>query len=113
MAAQFAANPSGSTPEQTETWADCKAAYRLFDQTDVTFAGLATPHWEQTKARAGGHYLLLGDTTTISFEGHRQIQGMGIISSGSAKGYLLHSSLMVSLNGDAIFGLAGANHSLS
>lgn len=107
MAAQFAANPSGSTPEQTESWADCKAAYRLFDKTDVTFAGLATPHWEQTKARASGHYLLLGDTTTISFEGQRQIQGMGIISSGSAQGYLLHSSLLVSANGDAILGLAG------
>jgi len=49
MAAQFAANPSGSTPEQTETWADCKAAYRLFDADDVTFAALATPHFEQTK----------------------------------------------------------------
>lgn len=43
-AAQFAANPSGSTPEQTETWSDCKAAYRLFDSSDVTFEGLATPH---------------------------------------------------------------------
>ena len=30
MAAQFAANPSGSTPEQTENWADCKAGARYF-----------------------------------------------------------------------------------
>src|SRR6478736_3567286 len=66
MAAQFAANPSGSTPEQTESWSDCKAAYRLFDCEDVTFAALATPHWQQTKARTSGHYLLLGDTTIVS-----------------------------------------------
>lgn len=106
-AAQFAANPSGSTPEQTETWADCKAAYRLFDSPDVTFSALATPHWEQTKTRTSGHYLLLGDTTVVSFDGDRQILGMGIVTSGSAQGYLLHSSLMVNADQGEIIGLAG------
>jgi hypothetical protein len=108
MAAQFAANPSGSTPEQTETWADCKAAYRLLDCEEVTFSGLATPHWQRTKARTSGHYLLLGDTTVVSFNGDRQISGMGIVTDGSAKGYLLHSSLMVTADSShAVVGLAG------
>ena len=108
MAAQFAANPSGSTPEQTETWADCKAAYRLFDCEDVTFSGLARPHWQRTKARTSGHYLLLGDTTVVSFEGERHISGMGIVTDGSAKGYLVHSSLMVSADSShQVLGLAG------
>lgn len=106
-AALFAAHPSGSTPEQTENWADCKAAYRLFDCADVTFEALATPHWRQTRARPAGHYLLLGDTTTISFPGRRTIAGMGIISSGTATGFLLHSSLLVSPDGRDIVGLAG------
>ena len=30
-AEQAVADPDGSTPEQTESWGDCKAAYRLFD----------------------------------------------------------------------------------
>jgi Transposase DNA-binding/Transposase Tn5 dimerisation domain len=108
MAAQFAANPSGSTPEQTETWADCKAAYRLFDCRDVTFSGLASPHWQRTKARTSGHYLLLGDTTVVTFDGDRNISGMGIVTDGSAKGYLLHSSLMVSADSShQVLGLAG------
>ncbi|MCI0356264.1 MAG: IS4 family transposase [Acidobacteria bacterium] len=108
MAAQFAANPSGSTPEQTETWADCKAAYRLFDCADVTFSGLARPHWQRTKARTSGHYLLLGDTTVVSFDGERNISGMGIVTDGSAKGYLLHSSLMVTADSShQVLGLAG------
>ncbi len=81
MAAQFAAHPSGSTPEQTESWSDCKAAYNLLNSKKVTFSALANPHWKQTKARTSGHYLLLGDTTTIRFDGDRQIEGMGIISS--------------------------------
>lgn len=107
MATQFAAHPSGSTPEQTECWSDCKAAYNLLNSEDVTFSALASPHWKQTKARSSGHYLLLGDTTTISFDGDRQIAGMGIISSGDAHGYLLHSSLMVDADRGSIIGLAG------
>ena len=106
-AALFAADSSGSTPVQTEIWSDCKAAYRLFDNEDVTFAGLAGPHWEQTRARTSGHYLLIGDTTTISFDGDRQISGMGIVTSGSAQGFLLHSALMVEADDGDIIGLAG------
>lgn len=109
MAAQFAAHPSGSTPEQTETWADCKAAYRLFDNPHVSFTALATPHWEQTKAQVqpGGHYLLLGDTTFITFDQDRQIEGMGILTSGKGKGYLLHSALMLDAQNLEVLGLAG------
>lgn len=106
-AALFAADPSGSTPEQTETWDDCKAAYRLFDNEHVTFAGLAGPHWAQTRARVSGHYLLIGDTTIVSFDGHRQISGMGIVTSGHAQGFLLHSALMVDARDGEVIGLAG------
>jgi hypothetical protein len=107
MAAQFAAHPSGSTPEQTESWSDCKAAYALLNSEEVTFSALAEPHWKQTKAQTSGHFLLLGDTTIVSFDGDRQIEGMGIVSSGTAKGYLLHSSLMVNAEQGTIIGLAG------
>jgi hypothetical protein len=105
-AAQFAADPSASTPDQTETWSDCKAAYRLFDEEDVTFAALATPHWQQTTAAARGHCLLIGDTTIVSFGADRGIEGLGIIE-GRTYGYLLHSALMVDADSEAILGLAG------
>ena len=36
LAQQVAARPDGSTPEQTESWGDCKAAYRLFNQEPVS-----------------------------------------------------------------------------
>lgn len=107
MAVQFAANPSGSTPEQTESWRDCKAAYRLIDCPAVTFEALAEPHWKQTRAQTTGHYLLLGDTTTISFDGDRQIEGMGLVNRGKAKGYLLHSSLAIDATTKAVVGLTG------
>jgi len=106
VAAQFAADPSASTPDQTETWSDCKAAYRLFDEEDVTFATLAEPHWRQTVAEAHGHCLLIGDTTIVSFGADRAIEDLGIIE-GRTFGYLLHSALMVDADSEAILGLAG------
>lgn len=105
-AAQVASNPSGSTPEQTEGWHDCKAAYRLFDESDVTFEALASPHWRRTRQRGPGHYLVLGDTTELDFGHQRQLTGVGPTGSGSGQGFLLHSALMVAAENESIIGLA-------
>jgi hypothetical protein len=51
FAMQVAADPSGSTPDQTRSWAACKGAYRLMDCDDVSFAGILEPHWRQTRLR--------------------------------------------------------------
>lgn len=107
VAAQFASDPSGSTTRQTESWADCKAVYRLMDQQDVTFDALAEPHWRQTCAQTSGHYLLLGDTTTLDFGSRRKVEGLGPVGDGGGRGFLLHSSLMVAAEGEEILGLAG------
>ena len=105
-AAQAAANPDGSTPRQTENWDDCRAAYRLFDQEDVTFAAITAPHHRATRARTEGTWLLISDTTDTHFPG-RNIQGLGHTGDGGGRGFLLHSSLMVSPDGRDIVGLAG------
>ena len=106
-AAQFAADPSGSTTRQTESWDDCKAVYRLMDQEQVTFRTLAEPHWKRTRAQTCGHFLLLGDTTTLDFGAHRKVEGLSPVGDGRGRGFLLHSSLMVSAEGEEIIGLAG------
>ena len=62
LAAQVVSHPSGGLPEQTGTWADLKAAYRLFDRSEVTFDAVAKVHWEQTCRRPPGRYLVLADT---------------------------------------------------
>lgn len=106
-AAQFAADPSGSTTRQTEAWSDCKAVYRLMKKKEVTFRALAEPHWKQTRAQTSGHFLLLGDTTTLDFGAHRDVEGLSPVGDGGGRGFLLHSSLMVSAEGEEILGLAG------
>jgi len=108
LAAQVAARPDGSTPEQTEIWADCKAAYRLFDQDDLTFEALCEPHWQRTRSQMSGTWLLIGDTTEIEFGYDRAVSGLGPTGNGSRDGFFLHSSLMINAETEEVAGLARA-----
>jgi len=107
LATEVLHHPAGSLPEQTTNMADLKAAYRLFDCTDVTFERIASLHWEQTRRQPLGRYLLLDDTTEVEFGIRREIVGLGPTGNGGGRGFLLHSALMVSTEGEEIFGLAG------
>jgi len=107
VAAQIAADPAASLPDQAETWADLKATYRLFDRPEVTFAAVADPHWQRTRACDPGRYLLLDDTTELDFGRYRQVTGLGPTGNGGGRGFLLHSGLLVAAATEAVHGLAG------
>ena len=108
LAGQAAAFPDGSTPAQTESWADCKAAYRLFDEADVSFEALCEPHWQSTRLRTEGTWLLIGDTTQIEFGIFREVSGLSPTGDGGGRGFFLHSELMVAADSEEIVGLADA-----
>lgn len=109
VAEQAAARPDGSTPEQSESWGDCKAAYRLFDQDDVTFAEIIRPHCEQTRSscRPGDVKLLINDTTEVDYGYARRARGLGPTGNGFGRGFFLHSALMVDAADGRVEGLAG------
>lgn len=107
LAANVLSHPSGSLPEQAEDMADLKAAYRLLGCENVKFEDLVAPHWAQTRRRPPGLYLVLNDTTEVDFGIRRKIRGMGQTGNGGGWGFLLHSALAVSAEGEEIIGLAG------
>lgn len=109
LATQVAARPDGSTPEQTETWSDCKAAYRLFDTDDVTFAGIIAPHCQQTRESCSPQSvkLIINDTTEVDFGGLRHTEGLGRTGNGSGLGFFLHTAMMLDARDGRIEGLAG------
>lgn len=109
LAEQVAARPDGSTPEQTESWGDCKAAYRLFNQEDVTFDCIIAPHCQQTRdaCQPGDVKLIINDTTEIDYGHKRQATGLGPTGNGSGRGFFLHSALMVDAADGRVDGLAG------
>jgi hypothetical protein len=109
LASQMAARPDGSTPDQTESWADCKAAYHLIDEDDVTFAALVAPHCQQTRdaCQPGDVKLILCDTTELDFGIHRKVTGLGPTGDGGGLGFFLHSGLMLDVATGQVDGLAG------
>jgi Transposase DNA-binding/Transposase Tn5 dimerisation domain len=107
LASSVLCHPSGSLPEQMASMADLKAAYRLFACDGLTFEAIVEPHWQQTRRRLPGTYLVLDDTTELDFGVRRQIAGMSQTGNGGGSGFLLHSALVVDAESEEIFGLAG------
>jgi hypothetical protein len=106
VAQQVANHPSASFPEQTRSWSDLKAAYRLFDADEVTLEAVAAPHWRATRSVGPGSYLVLADTTEIDFGYRREIEGLSRIGNGSSTGFLLHNALLVEAQSQALLGVA-------
>lgn len=109
LAVHVAARPDGSTPDQLETWADLKAAYRLFDTDDVSFQAVVAPHNRHTRedCRPGDVKLILNDTTELDFTAHRGTDGLGPIGNGGGRGFFVHSGLMVDAATRRTDGMAG------
>jgi hypothetical protein len=107
MAQQVANDPSGSFPRQMPRWGDLKAAYNLLDCDEVTFQAIACPHWEATRQRQAGRYLVICDTTELDFGIHRDIDGLSQTGNGKGNGFLLHNALMVDATNAEIVGVAG------
>jgi hypothetical protein len=109
LAAPVAGDPSSGLPKQTGgDWGDLKAAYRLLDRPEATFAAIASPHWQATADQAeAGRFLILDDTTEIDFGPTRQAAGLGPVGSGVGRGFLIHSGLMIDAADEWVVGLAG------
>lgn len=107
LAAQAAARPDGTTPAQTERWADCKAAYRLFDREEATFDAVTAPHAAATRAVAAGTYLVINDTTELNYGYERDLPGVGRVGNSLGdRGFYLHTALVVAADREELFGAA-------
>jgi hypothetical protein len=97
IAGRLAANPSGTLPQALPEWAELKAAYRFFGQRGVTYERVIAPHLERTAqaCRQAGEYLLIEDTTYLTYNDHPVTQHLGYVGDGQDRGFELHSTLAV------------------
>lgn len=97
VATRLAANPGGTLPQALPDWAELKAGYRLLNQRHVTFERVSAAHWERTwhACCQPGEYLLLEDTTLLSFNRRPGCEDLGVIGDGQDRGFELHSTLAV------------------
>lgn len=104
-ARQTAEKPDASTPRQTENWADCKAAYRLFEQKDVTFEAVTAVHYRHTLDSLSGTYLVISDTTEIDYGYQSPREGLGRLTARHRRGFFLHTALVVDAEDGQIMGV--------
>ena len=90
---QLAAHPTASIPAACGGRAEMEAAYRLFDNDQVTFENILQSHQEATQRRIAGQPVVIAaqDTTEIDFtRPEAQVRGAGPLSDGGRRGAFLH-----------------------
>jgi len=95
VAAHLAAKPRGQLPESFDTWAELKAAYRLFEEPDITHVAVVAAHTGRVReeCRQPGDYLFVEDTTELDFSSHPAAEDLGPIGDGGGRGLFVHSTL--------------------
>ncbi len=98
---QMLRQPEKSLPEQTMSWADTKASYRLFSEEDVTFEAITHPHQvaarEASSARAVT--LMVQDSATLDYSSHPATTDLGPVGDGEGWGFIMHTTLAVDPSG--------------
>jgi hypothetical protein len=97
LATNLAAHPGGTLPQAFGPWAELKAAYRFLERPGVTYKQILAPHLERTRQACGepGEYLMIEDSTDLSFTHHPATQDLGVIGNGEGRGLALHTALAV------------------
>lgn len=96
---RLAQNPNGTVPTTFTEWKDLRAAYRLFAELDVTHDAITAPHHERVQQAClkKGQYLLVEDTTVLSFNTHEATADLGPVNDQGGKGFLVHNTLALSV----------------
>jgi len=101
LVSDLSQQPTASVPQACGDWAATKAAYRFWDQKQVTPEAIRAAHRESTVERLAGQETVLAiqDTTSLSLSSHRAMTGLGPIDSHKTPGLLVHSVLAATAQG--------------
>lgn len=104
VTSRLSQNPAESIPAACGSWKETKAAYRLFDNDDVTGEKLLNPHKVATMERMKlcPTVLILQDTTTLSFPTQLERNDAGPINRANTRGMFLHPNLAVTPEGECL-----------
>lgn len=101
VVARVSEQPTASLPQALGDWAGTKAAYRLLDNDRITPAAVLAAGRAAVLARVAAEatVLVLQDTTSLDYSGHRATEGLGHLEHPQRQGLLVHSALAVSTQG--------------
>ena len=99
LAQQLSSRPQSSLPCALSDAAALKAAYRFFDNPEVSAGAILDSHVQATRERAAQVPLVLvlvpQDTTFVDWSTHLKTQGLGPLSHAHTRGLVVHSTLAV------------------
>ena len=101
----LAKSPRSPINEACRTWADTKAAYRLFDNPKTQVQAILAPHIEATRRRVEqieGWVLCIQDTVFVSYGKHPHTKGLGPIGTSNAsheRGLIMHNAVAFTSSG--------------
>lgn len=95
LARALAERPEVSLPQALQDRAALKAAYRFFDNEDISARDILAPHIASSVERMRGEPVILAvqDTTFIDYGGHRATEGLGPMNDRNGWGLLCHGTL--------------------
>jgi hypothetical protein len=97
LAEAFFAQPLANVAQACGSLARTKAAYRFFDHHRITMDAVLEPHHQATadRMRHEGVVLAVQDSSSLTYTGHPQMQGVGPITNrrDGAQGLIVHSTL--------------------
>jgi hypothetical protein len=101
VGAALAEKAGGTLPGVLGDWAELKAAYRLLHRPEATLEAVGRPHWERVRCEcaAPGECLLIEDTSEVDYTPHEAVAGLGRIGDDRGRGFLLHTTLAVRVEG--------------
>jgi hypothetical protein len=104
LVSQLSRNPQGTFNHACPTAAHKKAAYRFFGNDQVEPQQVLACHIDSTWRRMAAHrrVLVVQDTTSLNYVAHGATAGLGPLENAHARGFLLHSALAVSEEGEPL-----------
>lgn len=95
VAENLAGTPGGTLCASVSDWSLLKRGYSLLACEKVTYAAIMARHIERTRSalRESGEYFVTEDTTTLNYDSHLKIDGMGWMGDGRL-GLSVHTSLV-------------------
>ena len=111
----LADRPVASIPAACGGHTETVAAYRFFDNENVTYERVLQPHIEATRQRIGGQevVLLVQDTTELDLtRPQQQVVGAGPMDSEARRGAYLHLMEAFSVDGTPLGAVAAEIHKI-
>jgi len=102
ISAALATSPGGTLSGTVTKWSALKRGYELFSRDAVTHESVTEPHLERTRELCcePGEFVVIEDTTSVDFETHLAMEGMGWVDNGH-RGLHVHSALALRMEGEA------------